>query len=149
MDRGRLAQEDRSRSPSASAAALTRLGRQFARFRSEHSRGTRYPDELRRAALALLAEVEPDALYRTCGVSFRQVMAWREASAMRAAASAPPKARVFTVVDRESDTRGATSAEWPTVHAAETGVEVRLGPWTVLVRLESGQSAAGGRACCP
>jgi len=148
MDRGRLSQEDRSRSPGASAAALTRLGRRFARFRSERSRGTRYPDELRRAALALLAEVEPDALYRTCGVSFRQVLAWREASAARAA-SAPPQARVFTVVDRESDARGATSAELPTVHAVGTGVEVRLGPWTVIVRLEGGQSGAGGRACCP
>lgn len=149
MDRGRQAQGDRSSSTSPSAVALARLGRRFARFRSERSRGTRYPDKLRRAALALLAEVEPDVLYRTCGVSFRQVMAWKEASATRAVASAPPKARVFTVVDRESEPRGASGAGLPTVHAAETGVELRLGPWTVIVRLEGGQSVTGGRACCP
>jgi len=149
MDRGRQAQGDRSTSTRPSTEALARLGRRFARFRSERSRGTRYPDKLRRAALALLAEVEPDALYRTCGVSFRQVMAWKEATATRAVASAPPKARVFTVVDRESEARGASSAELPTVHAAETGVELRLGPWTVSVRLTGRTSAERGRPCCP
>jgi len=144
MGRGRQAQGDRSRSPraAASARALARLGRRFARFRSERSRGARYPDELRQATLALLSEVEPDALYRTCGVSFRQVMAWKET---RAASSSPPKARVFSVVDQESVT---CSAGLPTVQLAEAGVEVRLGPWTVIVRLEGG-TAAGGRACCP
>ena len=75
MGRGRQAaqagQGGRSQSEAAGPSALARLGKRFARFRLERPRGTRYPDELRQAALALLGEVEPDALYRTCGVSFR------------------------------------------------------------------------------
>jgi hypothetical protein len=152
VGRGRQAvqtgQGGRSRSVAAGPSALARLGKRFARFRLEHPRGTRYPDELRQAALALLGEVEPDALYRTCGVSFRQVMAWKAAcrpAGERAVEFEPPGVRVFSVVDEEP----VACAELPTVRAAETGVELRLGQWTVIVRVEGGQSAAGGRACCP
>jgi hypothetical protein len=137
----------RSQSEGAAPAALARLGKRFARFRLERPRGTRYPDELRQAALALLGEVEPDALYRTCGVSFRQVMAWKAARRpARAVESEQPKVRVFSVVDEEL----VACAELPTVRVAEPGVELRLGPWTVSVRLATGRpSAERGRTCCP
>jgi len=138
----------RSQSEGAASPALARLAGRFALFRSQHPRGTRYPDELRQAALALLGEA-PDALYRTCGVSFRQVMAWKacRSAAARAVDSEPPKkVRVFSVVDEES----VACAEMPAaVWVAEPGVELRLGPWTVSVRLAGRPSAERGRACCP
>ena len=152
MGRGRQAAQasgsGRSRREAAGPSALVWLGKRFARFRLERPRGARYPDELRQAALALLGEVEPDALYRTCGVSFRQVMAWkaaRRSGAARAVESEPPKVRVFSVVDEEP----VAFAGLPTVRVAEPGVELRLGPWTVSVRLAGGPSAERGRACCP
>jgi hypothetical protein len=115
------------------AAELEQLQERFARFRSGHARGTRYPQELRQAALGLLGEVAPDALYRACGLSFRQVMAWR--SAGRAAptkeqAAEATKVRVFSVVD----------APWP----AAPEVTLQLGQWSVSVRL-----TWRGDACCP
>jgi len=145
MGRGRQAAE-----ASQSKRSLARLGRRFARFRSERPRGTRYPDELREAALALLGEVEPDALYRACGVCFRQVMAWKAArrgAEQPAMEPTPPEVRVFSVVDLEPTSRAGGMVP-PTVQVAETGVELQLGPWTVTVRLAGQPSAARGRACC-
>ena len=141
-------QRGRSQSEAGGSPALARLGKRFGRFRLERRRGTRYPDELRQAALALLGEVAPDALYRTCGVSFRQVMAWkaaRRSAAARAVESEPPRVRVFSVVDEES----VACLELPTVRVAEPGVELRIGPWTVSVRLAGRPSAERGRTCCP
>lgn len=134
MDRGRQ----------AGCSALVQLGKRFGRFRSERPRGTRYPDELRQAALALLGDVEPDALYRTCGVSFRQVMAWKAARRSAARESEPPMVRVFSVVDES-----VACVEPAAVQIAKPGVALRLGPWTVSVRLTGRRSAARGRACCP
>ena len=72
---GRVGGGQKAQAGTDASSRLARLGRRFAEFRSEHARGTRLPDDLREAALALLGEVAPDALYRSCGVSFRQVMA--------------------------------------------------------------------------
>jgi hypothetical protein len=117
-------------------SALVKLGKRFARFRREHPRGTRIPDDLRAAALALLREVVPADLYRTCGISSGQVMAWKEAKARRTESQ---DVRVFSVVDEAPVGRPE-----PTLPAAEPALELRLGPWSVSVRLW-GPETAGRR----
>jgi hypothetical protein len=111
-------------------SALVKLGKRFARFRREHPRGARIPEDLRAAALALLREVAPTDLYRTCGISFGQVIAWKEARARRAESQ---DLRVFSVVDET-----AVGRPEPALPAAEPALELRLGPFTVSVRLASG-----------
>jgi hypothetical protein len=125
--------------------ALARLAKRFARFRSEHPRGTRYPDELRQAALGLLTEVEPDLLYRACGLSFRQVMAWKDARRVvpaQALEGEAAKVRVFSVVDEQA----ALDFD---PQAAAPELELLLGPWTVTVRLAGDQRVRRGGPCCP
>jgi len=117
--------------------ALVELGKRFARFRREHPRGTRIPDDLREAALVLLREVAPADLYRSCGISFGQVMAWKEARAWRPES---PDVRVFSVVDEEAVQRHALAA--PATPATVPDLELRVGPWSVSVRL-LGQGPAG------
>jgi hypothetical protein len=111
------------------ASALVELGKRFARFREEYPRGRRIPDDLRAAALELLREVAPADLYRACGLSFGQVMAWKEAEAR---SPEPPDVRVFSVVDGEPVPRLAPRA---TASAAAPALELRVGPWSVSVRL--------------
>jgi hypothetical protein len=113
--------------PGQEASALTELAARFARFRREHPRGARVPEELRAAALASLREgVAPGALYRACGVSWGQVAAWKgRAPSANAEAT---DVRVFSVVD-ESIRRAE-----PAISAGHE-LELRLGPWSVSVRL--------------
>jgi hypothetical protein len=111
------------------SSKLVALGKRFARFRREHERGARIPDELRSAALELLREMAPAEVYRTCGISFGQVMAWKEAEARHLAT---PGVRVFSVVDEEPAPRLAPEV---TASAAAPALELRLGPWAVSVRL--------------
>jgi hypothetical protein len=108
-------------------SGLEALGKRFARFRREHPRGTRVPDELRAAALSLLGKVAPADVYRTCGISYGQVMAWKEAEARRPMA---PDVRVFSVVDEEP-----ASPQAPKVSAAVPELELRFGSWSVSVRM--------------
>jgi hypothetical protein len=126
-------------------SALAELGKRFARFRSEHRRGVRYPDELREGALRLLGEVAPEALYRTCGISFRQVMAWKAACRLgpaKAREAEPAEVRVFSVVDEEPVLRLEPE---PTVRDAEAVLDLRIGPWSVSVRLaDRGPALRGG-----
>lgn len=127
------------------AGAVTRLGKRFARFRSEHPRGTRYPDKLRQAVLGLLGEVEPDAVYRACGLSFGQVMAWKDARRVapaQALEAEAAKVRVFSVVDEQPALGFDPQAPAP-------DFELRLGPWSVSVRLARRRPSGRGRACCP
>lgn len=109
-------------------SALVALGERFARFRREHPRGARIPDDLREAALVLLREVAPADLYRSCGISFGQVVAWKEARARRPES---PEVRVFSVAAEEA------AAERPALAAPATPpeLELRVGPWSVSVRL--------------
>jgi hypothetical protein len=127
-------------------STLVQLGRQFARFRSECRRGARYPDELREGAVRLLGEVAPEALYRTCGISFRQVMAWKAARRLGPAKTPkaePAEVRVFSVVDEEPVVRLEPEAAG---RAGEAVLELRVGPWSVSVRLVDGRPALRGRA---
>ncbi len=150
MMRGRSSEKagQRGRRQIDTAGRLEWLGKRFARFRVEHPRGTRYPEELRQAALALLGEVEPDALYRRCGVSFRQVMDWkaaRRAHLGKTLESEPAKVRVFSVVDAEP---AVATALAPAARTAEPEIELQLGPWSVTVRLANRSPAERGHACC-
>ncbi len=125
------------------SSTLVELGRRFARFRSVYRRGARYPDELREGALRLLGAVAPEDLYRTCGISFRQVMAWKAARRLGPEKSlevSPAEVRVFSVVGEEPVVRLAPEP------AAEAVLELRVGPWSVSVRLAGGRPAARGRA---
>jgi hypothetical protein len=127
-------------------STLAELGKQFARFRSEHRRGARYPDELREGALLLLGEVAPEALYRACGISFRQVMAWKAARRLPPAKTLeaePAEVRVFSVVDEEPVVRLEPGSAG---RAAGAVLELRVGPWSVSVRLVDGGPALRGRA---
>lgn len=126
---GRRVGGRRPRVSSGEPAKLVALGKRFARFRREHARGTRIPDELRTAALALLREAAPADVYRICGISFGQVMAWKEAAARR---PETPDVRVFSVVDEEPAPRLVPSA---TTSAAAPTLELRFGPWAVSVRI--------------
>lgn len=119
----------------AKSSALTELERRFAEFRRGHPRGARVPVDLKEATLAVLAKgVAAGAISRACGVSWSQLMAWKGArrSAPRGRASrgakSRPDVRVFSVVDEPID-RGAS------VMSADNALELRLGPWSIRVRL--------------
>lgn len=126
--RGR--RRSRGTSPSPMVAELAR---RFAQFREQHPRGTRVPGELRAAVLSALARGAGSGdIERACGVSWGQVRAW-EARDGRGPVSAEvedPEVRVFSVVD---GTPGAHAE--PVASTTEQGLELRLGPWSVSVRL--------------
>lgn len=130
--RSRRRGRPRSSEPST---LLGDLEQRFAQFRREHPRGARVPDDLRAAALiAHVKGVSAGAIHRTCGVSWGQLMAWkgarRSAPARRVtpAEKLTPDVRVFSVVDEPVD-RGTLEA------STSNALELRLGPWTVSVRL--------------
>jgi len=122
------------RSAEGSASALAELESRFARFRREQPRGARVPEELRAAAIAAVAQgVRPGELQRTCGVTWSQVMTWqaRRTGDQGASGSAgPTQVRVFSVVDEPRKDRPE-----PPESMGERELELRLGPWTVSVRL--------------
>ena len=122
----------RAREPSSQLADPEQ---RFAQFRGEHPRGARVPVDLKEAALSVLAKgVAAGEISWTCGVSWSQLMAWkgarRSAPAQRASrgAKSPPDVRVFSVIDEPVD-RGAPAM------AADNALELRLGPWSICVRL--------------
>ncbi len=128
--RQRRAQTERS-------AVLADLKERFARFRAKHRRGTRVPGELRAATLAALGkDVSSGELYRSCGVSWGQLEAWKagcKSSGTRAKKrnAEPAEVRVFSVVDAEPE-----PVERPgLVNPLDEGLELRLGLWSVRVRL--------------
>jgi hypothetical protein len=120
-----------------SSVVLADLKERFARFRAKHRRGTRVPGELRAATLAALRKgVTSGELYRSCGVSWGQLEAWkagRKSSRTRARKgdAAPADVRVFSVVDAEPE-----PAERPALtNPLNEDLELRLGRWSVRVRL--------------
>lgn len=116
---------------------LAELESRFARFRQEHPRGTRVPEDLRAAALAALREgLEPGALNRSCGVSSKQLIAWQggyRAAPAKLAAAESSDVRAFSVVDEPN--REPTAAQ---------ELELRLGPWSISVRLTDPRAAERG-----
>lgn len=162
----------RTRRPRSSdpRSLLAELGDRFANFRQGHPRGARVPSELRSAALAALRSgVPPGDLYRACGISWGQVAAWKKSeatsksieprvrarsipsatrgdhdgeSARRNAGSAsradrdPRDVRVFSVVDDDLDRPSAAKS-------SSNDLELRLGSWTICVRLEDPRARRG------
>jgi len=115
---------------------LAELARRYARFRRKHPRGARIPSELRAATLAALEKgVSPSELHRSCGVSWNQVAAWRAARSTgdRVAREGDDATdvRVFSVVDEPALEGGAPKLE----AGREAELELRLGSWSVTVRL--------------
>jgi hypothetical protein len=119
---------------SSAALALAELESRFARFRRTQPRGARVPEELRAAVVAAVGQgVRPGELQRACGVTWSQVVAWqaRRAGDQGTSGSAgPTKVRVFSVVDEPREDRPE-----PPESMGERGLELRLGSWTVSVRL--------------
>ncbi|HVR19999.1 MAG TPA: hypothetical protein VMS65_09885 [Polyangiaceae bacterium] len=116
-----------------SAAVLADLEVRFARFRAEHARGTTVPPELREAAVAAVrAGVAAGALYRACGISWKQLETWKagQQSSIRARTrrrrTERADMRVFSVVDEEPTDRA---------RSAEQDLELRFGRWSLRVRL--------------
>lgn len=115
---------------------LADVEERFARFRAEHPPGTRIPDELREAALvALRAGVAAGALYRTCRISWSQLETWKAAQTSairtrrRTRRAGRSDVRVFSVVDAKPMDQGVPSKP------AEQDLELRLGRWSLRVRL--------------
>jgi hypothetical protein len=123
---------ERSRSLTDRATALAELERDFTDFRAQASRGTRIPDAIRARVVAALKEgVSMTSLRRRCGVTREQVIAWQRSprgGAVRPT-RATPEVRVFDVAD---DARSATTRQAGT---DEQPLELRLGPWSISVRL--------------
>ena len=131
---GRKGSRGRRRSAEGRWSGLAELAGRFARFRREQPRGARVPEELRAAVVAALGQgVAPSELHRACGVSWTQVITWQarhpgERGTSRSAGAS--QVRVFSVVDEPRDDP-AEAPEW----MGGRGLELRLGPWTVSVRL--------------
>ena len=105
-------------SPEENSRTLSELAAQFAVFRAAHRSHARVPGELREAALAAVdSGIRPYALQRLCGVSASQLSAWREARA------SSPLVRVLSVTDEPLD------------EPAPQPLELRLGPWSISIRL--------------
>lgn len=116
------------------SAMLAALGRRFARFREQHPRGTRVPPDVRAAALAAVARgAALGDVARTCAVSRGQLRAWEAGTGKAANLTGTEAVRVFSVVDAP-----AVSPEPPAAAVVEDRLELRLGPWSVSVRLAGG-----------
>lgn len=121
-----------SKSDGMRSSVLADLEGRFARFRAEHRRGTRVPVELRTAVLAALRRgVTAGELYRTCGIGWSQLEAWKSGpnSVRKRGRRDAADVRVFSVVDAEPLDQQAA------VVAIENELELRLGRWSVRVRL--------------
>jgi hypothetical protein len=119
---------------------LAEVARRFAQFRSQRRRGARVPDELRAAALAVLERgVTPAELERCCGVAWSQLVAWRDrrrAAPVSHGAKKVPEVRAFAVVEED-----ATLRPPPVGPPAEDELELRLGPWSLTLRLSGPRRA--------
>jgi hypothetical protein len=121
---------------------LRELGQRFDAFRGENRRFTRVPGELRAAAVAALREgVTPSGLRRVCGISTSQLASWRsERPSLAAAAAEVPSARAFRVIDDAPASGGGAAAV-----IDDDALELRLGPWSVLVRVSAEQGLGRAR----
>jgi hypothetical protein len=113
------------------SAALAVLGQRFARFRGAHRDGARIPPELRAAVMAALEQgAKQGEVLRVCKLSWSQVRSWKGGGPGGAV-------RVFAVED---------AAEAPAALGEGDELQLRLGPWSVSVRLSGGGKRSA--ACC-
>ena len=121
--------QKRTSKAGAKSAVLAELAGRFARFRAKHPRGTRVPEELRVATLAALRKgATTGDLYRTCRIGRNQIAAWSGSKSNRRTRTSAVSndVRIFSVVDPEPRDRH---------EAVEHELELRLGRWSVFVRL--------------
>ena len=123
------------------------LANRFAAFRRGSPRFARVPHELREAVVAAIRQgVPPGLLRRECGVSTSQLDHWqvgfRHSGASRSG-DEPPKARAFSVVGA-----GSPSSSGSTDWANGDALELRIGPWSISVRMASQQDIEDGEPRC-
>lgn len=117
------------------------LTRRFATFRRNNPRHTRIPGDLRAAVVvAMRRGVTATRLRRACGLSTSQLARWRaSARAPSRSTVSSQHARVFSVVG-EAPPRPPE----PTAPSPAHDLELRLGPWSVSVRLAAQTVARQG-----
>ena len=109
----------------ASAERLQRLQTSFTAFRRGRRPGQWVPRALRAQVVSALDEGVPLSLLReACGVSSAQLGRWRAAAAENVALAQQREPRVLSFVDAEKSAPAA----------ADETIELRIGPWQVLVR---------------
>lgn len=117
------------------------LTTRFATFRRDNPRNTRIPDDLRATVVAAMRRgVTATRLRRACGLSTSQLAQWRANARGPAHATLRSQhARVFSVVG-EAHPRSPE----PTAPSPAHDLELRLGPWSVSVRLAAQTDARRG-----
>jgi transposase-like protein len=108
------------------------LRTRFVAFRRDNPRNTRIPADLRAAVVAAMRRgVTPTRLRRACGLSTSQLARWRAGARERRRATLRSQhARVFSVVGE-----APPCPQEPTAPPPAHDLELRLGPWSVSVRL--------------
>jgi hypothetical protein len=133
------------------AAVTAALAKRFSEFRRSHPPNTPFPQELRSAVLAALAQgARPPTVRRLCRISKTQLARWgwtdtKDASSSKVSPFAPPlpAPRVFSVVDDNETTEEASAPG----SKGRQELEIRLGPWCIGLRLsESSVSPLAGDA---
>jgi hypothetical protein len=121
------------------------LRKRFLRFRRENPRNTRVPSDLRAAVAAAIARgVTPGLLRRTCRLSTSQLTRWRMCSRALAPVLTPAPSPAGQLPPRVFSVIGEATARPPGLPARPPadGLELRLGPWSVCVRLAGPPDAA-------
>jgi hypothetical protein len=130
-----------ARSSTEHDAILGELAQRFAAFRRTSQRFTRVPRDLRAAATAAMRRgVTPSQLRRACGLSSSQLERWRESpNAVASSRVGEEGARIFSVVDDVPSRAGdATHGN------VGDPLELRIGPWSVTVRVAEPQARGRG-----
>jgi hypothetical protein len=135
------------------AAVTAALAKRFSEFRRSHPPNTPFPQELRSATLAALAQgARPATVRRLCRISKTQLArwGWTDAKGVSSSKVLPigppaeptfPAPRVFSVVDDNETTEEASAPG----SKGRQELEIRLGPWCICLRLSesSGHPPAG------
>jgi len=114
---------------------VEQLRRSYEKFRREHRRGTRIPQELRDAALAALEGGTTEGqVRRACRISRTQLGWWRRSERASGRKIEPSEqqakqARVFPVVDDVGGIAVGGAGE----HEAHS-VQLRVGRWEISIR---------------
>jgi hypothetical protein len=121
--------------------SLDELRECFAAFHDKNPRNTRIPVRLRTAVVAAIGRgIPPTRLRHACGISTSQLVRWQAgARTSGKPGNAVPRPRVFSVVDAPAI---STAPAAPTVPPMSEDLELRLGRWTVSVRM-AGQPTIG------
>ena len=132
----------------------------FAAFRKKNKPRTRIPQSLRTSVAAALEQgVDPVTVRRVCGISGTQLIQWAAAPLSSGSTAlggdASSNVRTFSVVDEARATAGtlgnvvgnALAGGASPEHLTMVPLELRLGPWSICVKLEAegaGAQAQGG-----